>query len=196
MTELWQCFAKCAAITALNLISPMAPSSCSNTKDSLWAFSVWIKERDAPFTYAWYYELHLAAKRAKQVTTERGRGIKFARAQIRMTAKDSPQGQGEPSRWSEIEKWRKRRGQAFTLNDWDKAGREQGGKRQTEMLAEERQMANDRCERETMWEKTRGEEMCAWWTLKETISEAAVVNTWLDCGGTLVVENSTTKCGS
>ena len=32
-------------------------------------------------------------------------------------------------------------GRAFTLNDWDRAGREG----QTEMLKEERQMENDRC---------------------------------------------------
>lgn len=82
--------------------------------------------RDAPCTYPWYYEFHVTTKRAAQVTAEKGQGTKFSNGQIRVTANDSPQGRGEPLRWSEIEKWRERRGQAFTLNDWDRWGRERG----------------------------------------------------------------------
>lgn len=75
----------------------------------------------------------MGTKKAAQVTIERGQDIKFTKGQFRETVRLPSGPEREPSKPREIEKWRERRGEVFTLNDWDRPGREQE-KGQTEML--------------------------------------------------------------
>lgn len=77
------------------------------------------------------------------MTTERAQDIKFTKGQIRETARlpPGPERALQMKRDREMEGEEEEEGRAFTLNDWDRAGREG----QTEMLQEERQMENDRC---------------------------------------------------
>lgn len=74
------------------------------------------------------------------MTLEIGQDMKLTEGQRRSS--QTPLRARESSQDREIEKWRERergrgeerRGEVFTLNDWDRPGRERGGKGQTEML--------------------------------------------------------------
>lgn len=75
--------------------------------------------------------------------------VGFTEGQIKRTA--TPLGAGASPRDEErCGNGRRGGGQAFTLNDWDRPGRNiacggEGGKGQTKMLKEEREMENDAC---------------------------------------------------